>query len=252
MNNKGEVKIADFGLSIDYSASSGRLHKPVTTLLYRAPEQVFGVKSGYDMNSDVWSLGCIFAELLICEPLFCTARNFSSFVELLIARFGKDSFDDWAEVQESEVFQEHKTKLVKDTNIKNYLKAKKSTLEPITLDLLTQLLTLNPANRIKVSDVLNHPYFTVEPLPCAKEEIPKIELECHEYTIRKAYLKKKLAMQAKLNEKQAAVVEESSPDVQAGFGGANAPKGDVKGIGYKRTMEDRGGNPSELKRLKVN
>ena len=252
MNNRGEVKIADFGLSIEYGASSGRLHKPVTTLLYRAPEQVFGVKSGYNMNSDVWSLGCIFAELLICEPLFCTARNFPNFVELLLSRFGRAGFDDWPEVQESEIFQEHKLKLVEDANIKNYLKTKKPSLDATTLDLLLHLLTPNPSGRITVSGVLDHPYFAAEPLPCAKEEIPKIELECHEYTIRKAYLKKKLALQAKLNEKQAKVVEESSVDVQAGFGENNVPKGDIRTIGCKRNMENRNSDAGELKRLKVN
>lgn len=250
MNNKGEIKIADFGLSIDYSASSGRLFKPVTTLLYRAPEQVFGVKSGYDMQSDVWSLGCIFAELLTCEPLFCAAKNFSNFVELLFARFSKENFDSWPEVQESEVFQEHKTKLVKDINIKNYLKTRKQNLDPHALDLLSKLLTLNPANRIRCSEVLEHHYFTSEPLPCEKDDIPKIELECHEYTIRKAYLKKKLAIQARLNEKQA-VLDESSADVQIGFGGSNMQKGDMRVNMYKRNMEDRS-HPGELKRLKLN
>ena len=251
MNNKGEVKIADFGLSIDYSASSGRLHKPVTTLLYRAPEQVFGVKSGYDMKSDVWSLGCIFAELLMCEPLFCAARNFTSFVEILLSRFGREAFDDWAEVQESEVYQEHKSKLVKDVSIKNYVKTKKPNLEPATLDLLSRLLTPNPAARINAADVLDHPYFAAEPLPCAKHEIPKIELECHEYTIRKAYLKKKLAAQAKLHEKQAAAAGVPAVDAQFGFGALEAQKGEAR-LGYKRNVEDRSGNASELKRLKVN
>lgn len=252
MNNKGEVKLADFGLSINFSASSGRLYKSVTTLLYRAPEQVFGIKNGYDLQSDMWSVGCIFAELLICEPLFCSAKNFQNFVELLLVRLGKESFDDWAEITESETFQEHKNKLVKDTNIKNYLKTKKPHLDPQALDLLFKLLMPNPAKRISAKNALEHPYFTSDPLPCNREEIPKIELECHEYTIRKAYLKKKLAMQAKINEKQAAAVKPPS-DVQASFGINVAQKMDVKWYNaHKRSQDDRNAIPVDLKRHKFN
>ena len=253
MSNTGDVKIADFGLSIDYSASSGRLHKPVTTLLYRAPEQVFNVRSGYDMSADVWSLGCVFAELLICEPLFCAAKNFAHFVEILLSRFGKEAFEDWPEVQESEAYQEHKTKLVKDSNIKAYIKTKKPSLEPAALDLLSRLLTLNPANRMQASDILAHEYFSSEPLPCPKSDLPKIELECHEYTIRKAYMKKKMAAQARLAEKQAGAPQDKSGDAQAGFGGGIGLKGNELRFGFKRSAEERAaGSGSELKRLKVN
>lgn len=68
MNNKGEVKIADFGLGrrfrTDYTYTS-----KVVTLWYRAPELLLGAKQ-YSEKIDMWSIGCIMAEFFIGEVLF--------------------------------------------------------------------------------------------------------------------------------------------------------------------------------------
>jgi serine/threonine protein kinase len=69
-NNKGEVKIADFGLGRLMSSSvSQQYSNYVVTLNYRAPELLLETKD-YDTQIDMWSLGCIFAELLINDVLF--------------------------------------------------------------------------------------------------------------------------------------------------------------------------------------
>ncbi len=67
MNNKGEVKIADFGLARQMSSS--QYTNKVVTLWYRAPELLFG-SSMYTEQIDIWSVGCILAELLTREILF--------------------------------------------------------------------------------------------------------------------------------------------------------------------------------------
>jgi cyclin-dependent kinase 12/13 len=72
LNNKGEVKLADFGLA--------RLHNPnpnqnkkytnrVVTLWYRSPELLLGA-TNYGTAIDIWSVGCVFAELLSGTSLF--------------------------------------------------------------------------------------------------------------------------------------------------------------------------------------
>jgi serine/threonine protein kinase len=68
MSGKGVLKIADFGLSRFNNATSN-LSNRVVTLWYRAPELLFG-STKYTNKIDMWSLGCIFAELLIGSPLF--------------------------------------------------------------------------------------------------------------------------------------------------------------------------------------
>ncbi|KAL7147377.1 hypothetical protein ABFS83_06G103700 [Erythranthe nasuta] len=69
LNNRGELKICDFGLSRQY----GRPLKPYTplvvTLWYRSPELLLEAKE-YSTAIDMWSLGCIMAELLTKKPLF--------------------------------------------------------------------------------------------------------------------------------------------------------------------------------------
>lgn len=77
MNNRGQLKLADFGLARLYGDPPmddyGGMTSLVVTLWYRAPELLLGAKE-YDTAIDMWSVGCIFAEFLKSEPLF-TGKN---------------------------------------------------------------------------------------------------------------------------------------------------------------------------------
>jgi cell division cycle 2-like protein len=63
LNNRGEVKIADFGLGRKFRPDYTYTSK-VVTLWYRAPELLLGTKQ-YTEKIDMWSVGCILAEFLI-------------------------------------------------------------------------------------------------------------------------------------------------------------------------------------------
>ncbi|XP_010531633.1 PREDICTED: cyclin-dependent kinase G-2 isoform X2 [Tarenaya hassleriana] len=69
LNNQGELKICDFGLARQYGSPLKPYTHLVVTLWYRAPELLLGVKQ-YSTAIDMWSLGCIMAELLSKAPLF--------------------------------------------------------------------------------------------------------------------------------------------------------------------------------------
>ncbi|XP_013446531.2 cyclin-dependent kinase G-2 isoform X2 [Medicago truncatula] len=69
LNNRGELKICDFGLARQYGSPLKPYTHLVVTLWYRAPELLLGAKQ-YSTAIDMWSLGCIMAELLSKEPLF--------------------------------------------------------------------------------------------------------------------------------------------------------------------------------------
>ncbi|KAJ7957597.1 Kinase family protein [Quillaja saponaria] len=69
LNNRGELKICDFGLARQYGSPLKPYTHLVVTLWYRAPELLLGAKQ-YSTSIDMWSLGCIMAELLSKEPLF--------------------------------------------------------------------------------------------------------------------------------------------------------------------------------------
>src|SRR3984957_20042776 len=68
MNNRGEIKIADFGMARYTGDPPPKLTQLVVTLWYRAPELLLGTEN-YGSAIDIWSIGCIFGELLTKEPL---------------------------------------------------------------------------------------------------------------------------------------------------------------------------------------
>jgi len=68
MNNRGQIKVADFGLARYTGDPMLPLTQLVVTLWYRSPELLLGAKE-YGTAVDMWSIGCIFGELLLKEPL---------------------------------------------------------------------------------------------------------------------------------------------------------------------------------------
>ena len=69
MNNRGEIKIADFGMARYFGdPPPQKMTQLVVTLWYRAPELLLGTEN-YGKPIDIWSIGCIFGELLTKEPL---------------------------------------------------------------------------------------------------------------------------------------------------------------------------------------
>ena len=68
MNNRGQMKVADFGMARYYGDPPPKLTQLVVTLWYRAPELLLGAER-YGAEIDIWSIGCIFGELLTKNPL---------------------------------------------------------------------------------------------------------------------------------------------------------------------------------------
>lgn len=70
ISNKGILKIADFGLARIYGNDKHRLYShQVATRWYRAPELLYGSRI-YTPSIDMWSVGCILAEMICRKPLF--------------------------------------------------------------------------------------------------------------------------------------------------------------------------------------
>ena len=69
MNNEGILKVADFGLAkFSVSGNKQPLTSRVVTLWYRPPELLLG-STDYGPSVDLWSVGCVFAELLFRKPI---------------------------------------------------------------------------------------------------------------------------------------------------------------------------------------
>lgn len=69
ISKDGILKIADFGLARGYGLPIKNYTHEVVTLWYRAPDVLLGSKN-YFKTVDIWSVGCIFIEMITGEPLF--------------------------------------------------------------------------------------------------------------------------------------------------------------------------------------
>lgn len=69
LDNKGTIKIADFGLGRAFGIPVRQYTHEVVTLWYRAPEVLLGSQK-YSTPVDIWSIACIFAEMITKVPLF--------------------------------------------------------------------------------------------------------------------------------------------------------------------------------------
>jgi cyclin-dependent kinase len=70
INKKGELKLADFGLARAFGIPVRSYSNEVVTLWYRAPDVLMGSRQ-YSTSIDLWSAGCIMAEMAYGRPLFC-------------------------------------------------------------------------------------------------------------------------------------------------------------------------------------
>ncbi|KAK2389319.1 cyclin-dependent kinase G-2 [Trifolium repens] len=173
LNNKGELKICDFGLARQYGSPLKPYTSLVVTLWYRAPELLLGTKQ-YSTAIDMWSLGCIMAELLAKEPLF-NGRNEFDQLNKIFRILGTPNETIWPGFSK---LPQLKANYVKHQYnlLRKKFPATSFTGSPVLsdsgLDLLNKLLTYDPEKRINAEDALNHEWFREVPLPKSKEFMP--------------------------------------------------------------------------------
>ncbi|KAE8793570.1 Cyclin-dependent kinase G-1 [Hordeum vulgare] len=160
LNNCGELKICDFGLSRQYGSPLKPYTQLVVTLWYRAPELLLGAKE-YSTAIDMWSLGCIMAELLSKKPLFDGKRDIDQ-LSKIFRMLGTPNEDIWPGYSK---LPGARAKFAKQPY--NKLREKFPavsftgglTLSEAGFDLLNRMLTYDPETRISAEDALNHEWF---------------------------------------------------------------------------------------------
>lgn len=83
----GTMKLGDFGLARMYGTPKSRLSPQAITLWYKPPELLFGA-SEYSAAADMWSVGCIFAQLLLRRPFLQGNQTDLSQLEQIFSVFG--------------------------------------------------------------------------------------------------------------------------------------------------------------------
>lgn len=157
MNNRGEIKIADFGLARLRNSPSGYYSNSVVTLWYRAPELLLGGQK-YGFGVDIWSLGCIFSELLTGHILFKEQKEQQQF-EKICEKCGVPTEVDWPGVSSLKHYHDFAPKRMTQRTLIQHLKELKQGLDPLALELIDRMLQMNPEKRITVTDALQHKYF---------------------------------------------------------------------------------------------
>ncbi|KAL1366647.1 hypothetical protein AAHE18_03G374700 [Arachis hypogaea] len=173
LNNRGELKICDFGLARQYGSPLKPYTHLVVTLWYRAPELLLGSKQ-YSTAIDMWSLGCIMAELLSKEPLFNGKTEFDQLDKIfkILGTPNETIWPGFSKLPGVKVnFVKHQYNL-----LRKKFPATSFTGSPVLsdagFDLLNKLLTYDPEKRITAEAALNHEWFHEVPLPKSKEFMP--------------------------------------------------------------------------------
>ncbi|KAG9155496.1 hypothetical protein Leryth_009913 [Lithospermum erythrorhizon] len=183
LNNCGELKICDFGLARQYGSPLKPYTQLVVTLWYRAPELLLGAKQ-YSTSIDMWSLGCIMAELLSKKPLF-NGKSEIEQIDKIFRTLGTPNETIWPGysklpgVKANFVKNENEIQLIMmftSNLLRKKFPSTSFTWSPVLsdagFDLLNKLLTYDPESRITVEAALDHQWFREVPLPKAKEFMP--------------------------------------------------------------------------------
>ncbi|KAL7337698.1 cyclin-dependent kinase 5 [Rhodotorula toruloides] len=155
INKKGELKLADFGLARAFGIPVNTFSNEVVTLWYRAPDVLLGSRT-YSTSIDVWSAGCIMAEMISGVPLFRGRDNNDQLSQIIRILGTPDEATLRRIASESpEVQLRPFPRLNRIPWASLYPKA-----HPLALDLLDKLLQFDPARRLDCTSALHHQYFS--------------------------------------------------------------------------------------------
>ncbi|KAK7195936.1 protein kinase-like protein [Novymonas esmeraldas] len=187
LSEDGYVKVCDFGLGRLYREGQG-LTPTVVTLMYRAPELHFGVVD-YAHKMDVWSVGCIFAELFLRRPIFHAATDSQHLLAIcdVLGIPTEDTFPGVYHLPQTKAMMQSLPRWNRVSRLASLFQrgavlptvshgdvptAPEAALLPASgVELLASMLRWNPRRRASAAEALAHPFFQEEPLPCAAAEL---------------------------------------------------------------------------------
>ncbi|XP_073674843.1 cyclin-dependent kinase 11B isoform X3 [Garra rufa] len=167
LSHKGILKIGDFGLAREYGSPLKPYTPVVVTLWYRSPDLLLGAKE-YSTAVDMWSVGCIFGELLTQKPLFPGKSEIDQ-INKVFKDLGSPSEKIWPGYSELPAV---KKMTFTEYPYNNLRKRFGALLSDQGFDLMNKFLTYCPAKRISADEALKHEYFRESPLPIEPSMFP--------------------------------------------------------------------------------
>uniref|UniRef100_A0A7S4ST03 Protein kinase domain-containing protein n=1 Tax=Alexandrium monilatum TaxID=311494 RepID=A0A7S4ST03_9DINO len=177
VNAACELRVCDFGLA-KVSFEDKRLQTcPMTEYVskrwYRAPE-VLCSWVNYDSAIDVWSIGCVFAEMLVLRPLF-PGGNSQRLLKLIVALLGTPSSEELDAIPSEQCRRFIDSMPYSEGKCREVF----SEVPEETLDLLRMMLQFSPRNRATVPRALEHPY--MGEFFCPEDEPTRNALEASDF-----------------------------------------------------------------------
>ncbi|NXW09082.1 CDK3 kinase, partial [Fregetta grallaria] len=152
INEAGAIKLADFGLARAFGVPLRTYTHEVVTLWYRAPEILLGCKY-YSTAVDIWSIGCIFAEMVTRKALFPGDSEIDQLFRIF-RTLGTPTEATWPGVTQLPDYKGDFPRWARKE-----MKEIVPNLDRDGRDLLVQLLLYDPSTRISAKAALNHQYF---------------------------------------------------------------------------------------------
>jgi cyclin-dependent kinase len=153
INREGELKLADFGLARAFGIPVRSYTHEVVTLWYRAPDVLLGSRK-YSTPVDIWSIGCIFAEMVNGSPLFKGTTDETQ-LDMIFRLMGTPNEMIYPGINELPEWREDFPQYPSPDSLSSLV----PTLESAGVDLLSQMLIYDPMKRITAGSAREHCFF---------------------------------------------------------------------------------------------
>uniref|UniRef100_A0A3B3ZQW7 cyclin-dependent kinase n=1 Tax=Periophthalmus magnuspinnatus TaxID=409849 RepID=A0A3B3ZQW7_9GOBI len=154
INDRGELKLADFGLARAKSVPTKTYSNEVVTLWYRPPDVLLG-SSEYSTQIDMWGVGCIFYEMAAGRPLF-PGSTVEDELHLIFRLLGTPSEENWPGISSIDEFKSYKFPKYKAQPLINHAPSLNATLLTSFLLLISQY---ESKKRIAADEAMRQSYF---------------------------------------------------------------------------------------------
>uniref|UniRef100_A0A8C1MFG9 cyclin-dependent kinase n=1 Tax=Cyprinus carpio TaxID=7962 RepID=A0A8C1MFG9_CYPCA len=172
ISERGELKLADFGLARAKSVPTKTYSNEVVTLWYRPPDVLLG-SSEYSTQIDMWGVGCIFYEMAAGRPLF-PGSTVEDELHLIFRLLGTPTEDNWAGISSIEEFKSYNFPKYKPQPFINHVP--RYLLDTEGIELLLSFLRYESKKRISADESMKHSYF--KSLGMRVHTLPESEFFC--------------------------------------------------------------------------